>query len=177
MIALTSKQKGSKRSWLVPLLSLCLLLLLFLLPIWPSLTITKKAGALLLALPIRREEQFSIRYIHSVNRSPVIDTIEWQGGTALVVRTSLFQTYGAGIPGDADGVGTHFSITEQGMLLSGIDAPHEIITLFTGTIADHYILYRGKEIQLKAIAGEKQPILLQARRVSLLTRMTHPAPE
>lgn len=130
-----------------------------------------------MALPLRRGEQFSIRYIHSVNRSPVIDTIEWGGGTVLIVRSTLFQAYGAGIPDHEDGVGTSFSVTDEGMLLSGIDAPHEMIALFTGTIADHYILYRGKEIQLKAIVGEKQPIRLQMEQVSLHTFIKYHAPD
>lgn len=113
-----------------------------------------------------------MRYNHSVNRSPVIDTIESTGHGVLTVRTSLFQTYGAGIPSLIDGVGTETIRTDEGLLLIGIDAPHDTISLITGTYADHHILYRGREIQLKAIVGEKQRIEMSASRSSLIALWT-----
>ena len=137
------------------------------LPLFPALTVTHD-GRQILCLSLNEGETFSIRYNHSVNRSPVIDTIE-RTGNVLTVRNSLFQTYGAGIPVLSDGVGTHRETTPEGILLTGIDAPHDVIHLLTGTYADHHILYEGREIQLKALAGEKQLIVLKADHASLVS--------
>ena len=134
------------------------------LPVIPALTITSQKGCYV--LPLKDGEDFSIQYTHSVNRSPVIDTIQRTGDT-LTVRTSLFLTYGAGIPVLSDQVGSTYTETEEGFLLSGIDSEHESISLITGTYADHRLLYRQHEFVLKQTFGEKTLITLQADRVSL----------
>ena len=165
----TRTNAGGKRRPLVPLLFIGIALsaaLCFFLPLFPALRITHQ-GKACLVLPLKTNELFAIRYNHSVNRSPVIDTIESTGHGILTVRTSLFQTYGAGIPSLVDGVGTQTVTTEDGLLLIGIDAPHDTISLITGTYADHHLLYRAEEIQLKAIVGEKQLIVLRSGRGSL----------
>ncbi len=168
--------KGSKRKRLVPLLVGVLILCAFILmPLFPALTITK-SGTLRLALQLYRCEHFSIRYIHSVNRSPVIDTLEWAGGKALIVRESLFQTYGAGIPVDADLAGTQTNITEDGIVQSGINTQYSSISLITGTTSDHQLLYRGKAIRLKTLVGEKTSIKLSISQVSLLSLFLFKAP-
>lgn len=141
---------------------------------FPALKVTHQ-GKACLVLPLEKNETFAVRYNHSVNRSPVIDSIEWTGDGMLTVRTSLYQTYGAGIPSLVDGVGTGVITTDDGFLLVGIDTPHEYISLLTGTYADHHLLYRGKEISLKSIVGEKQLIVLTAGRASLFEFLTlHP---
>lgn len=164
-----SQDAGGKRKPLVPLLLIIVVVIaaLLLLPLYPALRF-EYGGKPCLVLPLHRNELFSIRYNHSVNRSPVIDTLEWTGDDTMVVRTSLYQTYGAGIPSFVDGVGTGVVKTEDGYLLIGIDSPHETISLITGTYADHHILYRGREIQLKAIVGEKQLLVLRVKRVPLI---------
>lgn len=175
MIALSSKhQKGSKRKRLVPLLSFILLFLLCALPLQPALCM-RHGGNIRLALPLRAGEQFSIRYTHSANRSPVVDTLQWEGGEDMIVRSSLFQTYGAGIPADADGRGRTV-ITAEGILLTEIDSPLKEITLRTGTIADHHIQYREKDIQLKAIVGERQRVTFSIRNLSILTLLLRAPP-
>ncbi|HPY36432.1 MAG TPA: DUF1850 domain-containing protein [Clostridia bacterium] len=172
----TDTVQGSKRKKLVPLLvGIILLCVLMLLPLFPALTITK-TGALHLALCLYKGERFSIRYIHSVNRSPVIDTLEWAGGSTLIVRESLFQTYGAGIPIDADLAGTKTNITQDGIVQSGINTHHSSISLITGTTSDHQLLYRDKAIRLKTLVGEQTSIKLSISRVSLLSLIHFKAP-
>jgi hypothetical protein len=145
---------------LVPLIILSALFL----PLSPVLELRSEGARLI--LPLRDGEEFGIRYNHSVNRSPVIDTIQREGDQ-LVVRRSLFQTYGAGIPILDDAVGTEYYETEAGFVLDGIDASHDEIALLTGTYADHHLLYRDQEIRLKKIFGEMELVRLHIRSVSL----------
>ena len=120
-----------------------------------------------LFLPLKNGQEFSIKYNHSVNRSPVIDTIERTGDT-LTIRRSLYQTYGAGIPVLSDMVGDTYTETDEGFLLSGIDSEHESINLITGTYADHHLIYKDAEYQLKKTFGEKTLITFSAQKVSTL---------
>lgn len=159
-------RSGNKRL-LVSLAIIIVSVLIFsMLPIFPALSISHSNGTELI-LPLRDNEEFSIRYKHSVNKSPVVDTIR-RSGDILIVVSSLFQTYGAGIPILDDNVGTTYEETEDGFLLSGIDSEHDKIFYFTGTYADHHLLYRGDEIKLKAVFGEKQRICLKIKPISLL---------
>jgi len=56
-------------------------------------------------------------------------------------------------------------------MLDGIDAHHNIINLFTGTIADHRLIYRGEEYHLKEYAGEQKLLKIEIKRVSLLSAL------
>lgn len=134
------------------------------LPIFPALQISSADASL--CLPLREGEEFSIKYNHSVNHSPVIDTIERTGET-LTINSSLFSTYGAGIPVLSDEVGDTYTETEEGFLLSGIDSEHRSISLLTGTYADHRLLYRQNELILKDTFGEMTLITFSIGKANL----------
>ena len=123
-------------------------------------------GRLIFTEKIASGGTFSIRYNHSVNRSPVVDTVEYtpNGEKPLTVRTSLYQTFGAGIPVAEDG-GT-LTATEDGLLLSGIDTTYDKIDLMTGTYADHHLITQSGEHQLKALCGEQKHVVIMVGRVS-----------
>ncbi len=160
--------RGNKFKRLVPLLFLfALLLCVFFLPVAPRLVLTRaKDGKMLLALPIAQQETFQIRYTHSANRSPVVDTIEWTG-EVLMVRESLFQTFGAGIPIPADGIGKELIKTDKGYRLTGIDKPQDSFLLMTQEIPDHYLLYRDREISLNALIGIGSILKFEVRKTTL----------
>ncbi|MDD4772240.1 MAG: DUF1850 domain-containing protein [Eubacteriales bacterium] len=128
-------------------------------------------GVTVLSINLPDGESFILRYTHSVNRSPVDDTIE-RAGCKLIVRSSLFQTFGAGIPVADDIVngkstGTSLTKTEKGLLLDGIDTVYPEIGLITGTYSDHRIITDGEEYILKEFTGEKQLIKIRIKRISL----------
>ena len=125
------KKHNGTGLWPAPLLRftgiiLAVLAIFSLLPIFPALSILSEENSIY--LPLDNGQEFSIKYNHSVNRSPVIDTIERTGET-LTIRRSLYQTYGAGIPVLSDMVGDTYTETEEGFLLSGIDSEHNSINL------------------------------------------------
>ena len=146
-------KRGSKCVWLVPpLLFLIAAIILLAVPLTHRLAISTKEGKLLFCAPIAAGEEFRIRYTHSVNRSPVIDTIEWTGDE-MMVRESWFKTFGAGIPIPADGIGKELVKVDGGYVLTGIDKPQQSFLLMTEEIPDHHLLYRGREIPLNALNG------------------------
>ncbi|MGE4353124.1 MAG: DUF1850 domain-containing protein [Oscillospiraceae bacterium] len=170
------RKKNSSEQWTGPkrsapllrfiLIAVCFAVFAALLPIFTVLTISGSDKNY--CLPLSDGEAFSIKYTHSVNRSPVIDTIERTGHT-LTIRSSLYQTYGAGIPVLSDEVGDTYTETDEGFLLSGIDSEQNEINLITGTYSNHRLLYRGHELTLKKTFGEKTLITFKIGRVSLIT--------
>ena len=75
-----------------------------LLPLWPALRLTvddDRMGH----LPLAAGEQFTIAYVHSIDRLPIEENIEVRDGTLIVDSTRLRQ-FGAGmgqIPGEGTG--------------------------------------------------------------------------
>lgn len=159
-------KRGNKYTWLVPSLLILLVLLLFALPLTQRLTISTREGKLLLALPVETGEAFSIWYMHSANRSPVVDTLEWTGNE-IMVRETYFKTFGAGIPIPADGIGEELIKVEGGYKLVGINKPQQSFLLMTEEIPDHHLLYRETSIGLNALNGIGCMLKFEVKRVTL----------
>ncbi len=168
------KTKGSGKNRIAPLLLLCAAVLLcagFLaaVPVVPCL-VAEEADRPLggkLALPIGEGETFGIRFTHSLNLSDITDTIEYDG-EALVCRSTLFATYGAGVPDLPDGIGTTLVQTDEGYLLTGIDKAEREVLVMLQTVPDHRLLYRGREIRLLPLYGSGALVRLCVRRAPLL---------
>jgi len=163
------QQKGGKTFALL-LLVFILLLLFAALPLWDGLTVEdNRKEKTLLVLPIRKGECFRLRFTHSVNLSDITDTTEWTG-RELILRTSLFTDFGAGVPVLADGIGKEFENTAEGFLISGIDTvqKNNTIPIMLQTVPDHRLIYRGELIFLRELAGGNGYIALRARKVSLM---------
>ena len=151
----TQVRQGGKR--LAPLLVgfalvLSLLVLCFA-PLFHGLAIHDgRTGERLMLLPIWTGEAFSIRYTHSVNLTPVTDTLRFTG-QGLVLESTLFTSYGWGMPVLADGIGSHFENTPEGFLITGIDRAQPDVPILLQQVPDHHLLYRDREISLLGLAG------------------------
>ncbi len=165
---------GKRGNVLVPLFLAVLILLCFV-PLSTRLVLSDyRTGKTICVLPLRNGETFSIQYTHSVNLSHVTDTLEWAGG-ALILRTSLFTSFGAGIPVPADGIGTAIMNTPDGFLLTGIDKPQadNALLIMLQRVPDHHLLYRDRAISLLEMAGSGALLRLCVRPVSLMTILLH----
>lgn len=166
--------EGSAGKRLAPLLCaavVAVLLALSLLPVCTRLTVSDaRTGRPLLCLPIEPGEAFYLRYTHSVNLTDVTDGMEWTGET-LMVRSSLFKSYGVGMPVLADGIGTDFQNTPDGFLITGIDRQERRILLLTQETPNNRLLYRGREINLFERYGEGALLSIEVRGVSVWTAL------
>ena len=126
---------------------------------------------LLAALPVEEGERIRIGFTHSVNLSPVWDCYEIRGDE-LILRSTVFQTYGAGIPILDDGLGTGFQSTPEGFEITGIDLPRADIPIQLQTVPDHTLYYRQTPIRLLELAGSGSLIHIGIRRISLLRMLS-----
>lgn len=123
-------------------------------------------GVTVLSFNAENGSKFIIRYCHSVNRSDVSDTIEITGNT-LTVRSSLFSSFGAGIPVADDKAGEIITVTEEGLLLSGIDMEYPFISLYCGSFANHRIIAENQEYNLSDIFGVLERIEIKIKKISI----------
>ena len=168
-------KRGSK--FLAPLI-IVILALIFFTPVCTRLTLRGyHSNKLMLAVPIESKETFKLRFTHSVNLSYVTDMVEWTG-QQLITRTSLFTSFGAGMPVIADGIGTEMHNTEEGFLITGIDQVQEnnFIPIMLQEIPDHHLLYRDMEISLREKAEGTAFVKLSVEKISIASAIMHNIP-
>jgi hypothetical protein len=115
---------------------------------------------------VREGDEFVIRYVHSVNRRPVLDTLRVEG-TALRIATSRFDTFGAGIPDDAT-AGHPLRRTADGWMEYTVDRLVPEVTLFVGRVADHTLHVHARAIPLATLAEPGTALRFSIERLSLL---------
>jgi hypothetical protein len=122
-------------------------------------------GRLLFAVPISPGESFEITFTHSLNLSPITDVVEWTG-EGLIVRKSIFKTFGAGVPVPSDGIGEELVRRADGSYeLTGIDKPMDSISILTSSIPNHSITFDGHEFFLLELAGTGEQVVVEVKTV------------
>ncbi|MCL1805060.1 MAG: DUF1850 domain-containing protein [Clostridiales bacterium] len=125
------------------------------------------------AWPIKAGDCFEVTFIHSLNRSPITDFIEWTGRD-MVVRKSRFSTFGAGVPVPAEGVGTDLIFADGHYELIGIDKHMPFFTIMTQEAPNHQVSLHGREASLLELAGSGQAVDVAVRRMPLLICLLAP---
>ena len=103
-------------------------------------------------------EWFSVGFVHSVNKSPVIDCYEIKHHSIYVEKT-IYYNFGAGVQTELEGNET-LSYGEDGaMIVSGFDREMPDLTYFVGTVSDHtLIVNNGEEISLRNLCGRSSKV-------------------
>lgn len=154
--------------FVMTILALCFILLA--LPVNKMLVVSNdKTKEILFTLPLKNGEVLDIKFTHSVNLSPVIDRYQFNG-TELVLQSTIFKTYGAGIPILDDGLGKGFQLTENGFEINEINLPRKKIPVMLQTVPDHRIIYREKEIHLLDVAKSGMVIEITVGNMSFIKR-------
>ncbi len=102
-------------------------------------------GEIAWAAPLRDDEQFQLRYIHSVDLLPVFETYTSEG-MQLVLMETRFLSWGAGLGYMQEGI---LSGENGWTVIKEMQRQVGTIPLRVGTIAEHTLLYRGMEIRLR----------------------------
>lgn len=115
------------------------------------------SGELYGAYPVRVGEQFSVGFLHSVNKSPVIDVYEIKKDGIYVEKT-IYYNFGAGVETEL-GEGESLSYGEDGsMVVSGFDKKLSPLSYFVGTVSDHTLEIAGESISLRELCGRSSRV-------------------
>ena len=102
-------------------------------------------------------DEFSVGFIHSVNKSPLTDVYQIKDHKIYVVRT-IYYGFGAGVQTELED-GQTLSYGENGeMIISGFDRELPYLSYMVGTVSDHTLTVRGKEISLRDLCGRNSAV-------------------
>lgn len=106
---------------------------------------------------IKEGDEFSVGFIHSVNKSPLIDVYEIRDHKIYVVRT-IYYAFGAGVQTEIED-GQTLSFGDDGeMIVSGFDREMPHLSYIVGTVSDHTLTIGGKEISLRELCGRNSTV-------------------
>ena len=102
-------------------------------------------------------DEFSVRFIHSVNQYPLTDVYEIRDSKIYVVRT-IYNNFGAGVQTEIE-EGQTLEINENGeMVVSGFELEMPWLSYIVGTVSDHTLTLHGKEISLRELCGRNSKV-------------------
>ncbi|MDL5360701.1 DUF1850 domain-containing protein [Halalkalicoccus sp. NIPERK01] len=121
------------------------------------LVVTDEDGTVLIDEPVEDGDEVRLEYTHSVEKTPVSD-IYTVNGTALESTRMEFESYGAGLPSNAD-----VERTGDGRFVTYTEGTHERIVVSPGAIAGHTLTVNDTTYDLVALADGSVSITVTDR--------------
>ncbi len=107
--------------------------------------------------------EFSVEFIHSVNKSPVKDVFVIRDGKIIADRT-VYSAFGAGVQTEVE-EGQTLSYDEDGnMIVSGFDMEFPRVKCIVGTVYDHILEIGDESISLTELCGKNAHIYFELQR-------------
>ena len=128
---------------------------------------TVKEGKILFIDNYEPGMNFGISFIHSVNKSKIIDYFYLGNDDTVYLSSSLFSSFGAGVTSYPDEGSKPFSFEKDFIKYEEINRAIDDFIIFVGTEADHTLLISSKEIKLNKIAAPMTNIRIRAGKLSL----------
>ena len=111
-------------------------------------------------------EEFTISFVHSVNKRPVYDTIRIEQDHFLVVK-SRYEAFGAGMPETSSGEYQLKTAADGWLELTGINLFLKDFTMFVGTVADHSLRIHNKDFRMTDYVPPGTPVTFSVRKYSI----------
>lgn len=106
---------------------------------------------------IKDGDEFSVGFIHSVNKSPLTDVYQIRDHKIYVVRT-IYYGFGAGVQtGLEDGQTLDYGDNGE-MIISGFDREMPHLSYIVGTVSDHTLMLYGEETSLRDLCGRNATV-------------------
>ena len=120
-----------------------------------------RSGEIIAAYPMKTGDEFSIGFIHSVNKSPVTDYYALRSDGIYVVKT-VYYGFGAGVQTELE-EGQKLTYGDDGsMIITGFDRKMDDLIYFVGTVSDHTLtLLENETFCLHEFPKEKERISLR----------------
>jgi hypothetical protein len=114
-------------------------------------------GKVISAYPVKNGEEFSVTFIHSVNKSPVTDVYEIRGGRIYVVRT-IYYAFGAGVQTEIEEGQTLEYGQDGSMIVSGFNRRMDNLSYIVGTVSDHTLKIGDESVSLRELCGRNATV-------------------
>lgn len=100
-------------------------------------------------IPVKSGEKLSLSFVHSVQRTPVIENFIVEDSYILTLDSTEYQSFGVGLPFLAeDGI---FQAEKDKFVMKDMNRPQECLRLRTGPEAKLSLTYAGQTIPLYSV--------------------------
>jgi hypothetical protein len=131
----------------------------------PCLVVTGADGRPLLRFPLWPEKQFTLTYVHSVQKTPCYENIELGPDGDLVLTSTEYESLGVGLPFSA---GEGKLVNRDGhFILTGLNRHFAEIDLRAVPVARQALIVRGHRFDLNNTFAPGTLIRLKVRPVTL----------
>ncbi len=122
-------------------------------------------GQYLAGWPLKKESVFTVRFTHSVMRTPVYEMYTVNEGNEILLSETLFLSYGAGNP---ETTPYDFEITDEGFRIYNINQKISPLVYRTGAIiANHTLILNQKEIPFLNFSEPATAVGFEVKRKGL----------
>lgn len=122
-----------------------------------------ETGERLLTVPVSEGTTVALNYTHSVEKTPVLDVYE-VNGTELEMTRMEFQSYGAGLPSQAE-----VNVTENGTFVFDPEGSYEHLYVTPGHIAGHELIVGERTYDLVELSDGRSVKLHVTNRLRVTT--------
>ena len=106
--------------------------------------------------------EFSVEFIHSVNKSPIKEIYVIRNGSIYADKT-VYATFGAGVQTEIE-EGQTLEYDEDGnMIVSGFDMEFPKLMFVVGSVYDHILEISGESISLTDLCGKGAKVYFEVR--------------
>lgn len=151
------------------LLLLIVILLFFIFsPFFPYLIIIDgKNNTILYSRSFLLENEFMIRYIHSIHLTPVEELYTVKDNT-IILNELHYDTYSVGMPSELN-YGEKFNIKNGRFVISNMNRVFSNINLRTGqVISNHTLIFNKDKIELNKITSPGSWIRFEVRKCNII---------
>lgn len=121
-----------------------------------------ETGEVIKLFDVEDGTEFSVEFIHSVNKSPVKDVFVVREGKIYADRT-VYSAFGAGVQTQVE-EGQKLEFDEKGnMVVSGFDMEFPQVKYIVGTVSDHVLEIQGECISLTELCGKNAKVMFELR--------------
>ena len=122
----------------------------------------RETGKTYRTFEVSEGSEFSVEFIHSVNKSPVIDVFVIRDGKIVADRT-IYSAFGAGVQPEIE-EGQTLEYDENGnKVVSGFNIVFPEVKYIVGTVSDHILRIEGESISLTELCGKNAHIAFKLR--------------
>ena len=112
--------------------------------------------------PVSEGTEFSVEFIHSVNKSPVKDVFVIRNEEIVVDRT-IYSAFGAGVQTEIE-EGQKLEYDKDGnMVVSGFNIVFPVVKYIVGTVYDHVLCIQGECISLTELCGKNAHVAFKLK--------------
>lgn len=160
------------KKWHLLIISGILLIILFI-PLEKALTFTETRveKARIYYLPLQKEQQFQLLFMHSIHKTDVIESYEVLPNNELRLLSMQYEDVAIGMPGYAE-EGQTLTYDKGIYTLSYDDATLPSFNLFIANIdATLQLIYQSNYVDLKKQLEKGKSYVFEVKKLSLYDRM------